>query len=224
MPRDYAKYRSQPEQKIVEKGWLKRLIILIVGMGIVSILMVGIYLYKQNAGQSFSQKMSHWTAEMRARFSHKKTSIAAVSNKTPSVMQAKEEPQVRFNFYTELPKMQVTIPDDEQNPTSQATARQNIPAASTKMASLPPAEPKKEVNTGQYIVQLGEFKNETEAGQMRVSLLLAGFEADTVTTSEDGNKTVTYRIQKGPFETISKAKEMQKKLQKKGIMGTIKQL
>ena len=210
MPRDYAKYKPQTQQQRVAQGWHKRLLLIVVLICITSVLVYGVYLYKQNGTGPLQQKMSVWITKVRAYINHKKTDTLPPAN--PSVQKAKQETEIRFNFYNELPNMQVTLPETEEA----------VPAPTTKAVAK---ETKKEGNrpeqANQYIVQLGIFKNEAAAGQMRVSLLLAGFEADTV-TSPDENNTVLYRVQKGPYATLAQAKAVQKQLQKKGVAGLIK--
>ncbi len=230
MPKDYAKYSSQPQRKLAEQGWRKRLFFSFLAACVLGIIILGIYVYKSNALESSRQKLITWIMQARLHLGHKKVGVSMPA-KISSVQQVKQEPEVRFNFYTELPNMQVTLSETEETPRAQTfIAKQTTltTATTTNTGSLLSTEElkkdKKNVNrTGQYILQMGVFKNETAAGQLRVSLLLAGFEMDIVTSTE-GNKTVLYHVQKGPYATLSQAKEMQKQLQKKGIIGLIKQL
>lgn len=227
MARDYAKHRLQPKQKRAENGWRKRLLFSVLMVCVVGIIISGAYVYKNTVLDSSRQKLATWVAQVKLLLSHKKTGTLLLA-KSPPVHQAKQEPEIRFNFYTELPNMQVTLPETEQAPGKQALpARQDLLAAAKKTESLLPGkEFKKNKNSaedgGQYILQMGVFKNETAAGQVRVSLLLAGFEADIV-KSTDGNQ-ILYRIQKGPYAMLSQVKEVQKQLQNKGVMGVIKKL
>jgi len=227
MARDYAKYRLQPKQKQTENGWRNRLLLSILIGCVVGLIIFGVYIYKNTPLESPRQKFATWVTQVKLFLSHKKTG-ASLLTKSPPMRQAKQEPEIRFNFYTELPNMQVTLPETEQVPSKQAlTTKQNLLAATTKTEPLFPAKELKKnkngaENAGQYILQMGVFKNETAAGQVRVSLLLAGFEADIV-KSVDGNQTL-YRIQKGPYMTLAQVKEVQKQLQSKGIMGLVKKL
>ncbi len=237
MPRDYAKYKpKQPKPKRVEQGWHQRLLLLILLVCVLVALVFGFYVYKNNASDSLRQKTVTFIAEMHSRFSHKKMDVIA---KTTAMQRAPQEPEVRFNFYTELPQMQVTLTDADDAPSAAAIAKRAMRATNTQaestaafaapaQAEASSADLKKQdasaENKTQYIVQVGLFKNETAAGETRVSLLLAGFEVDTVKTTDDAAHTTLYRLQKGPYATLSQAKLIQKQLLKKGVLGVVKQL
>ena len=185
MPRDYAKYKPQVQQ--VAQGWHKRLLLVAVLICIAIILVFGVYFYKQNGAGSLRLKISTWITKAHVFINHKQANTPPPLK--PAAQKTKQEAEIRFNFYNELPNMQVTLPETEEA----------APAA--KETKKEESRPEK---ANQYIVQLGIFKNETAAGQLRVSLLLAGFEADTV-TSPDENNTVVYRVQKGPYATLAQA-------------------
>lgn len=235
MPRDYAKYKpKQAKQKRVEQGWQKRLILLMVFLCVLGVVIFAIYIYKNKAPDSLHPQLNTWISQLQSRFSRQKTDVIA---KLPVTQQAEQEPEVRFNFYTELPKMQVTLNETEEAPSAQAITRRAMLATNTSAESsfqqaanqAQPANEQNKQNSGtenktQYVVQLGLFKNETTAGQTRVSLLLAGCEADTVTVIDEATQTTLYRLQKGPYATLSQAKTIVKQLQKKGVSGMVKQL
>lgn len=190
-----------------KKKWRKKIlfaaIIVIIAVGF-----LGIYFSKNQTANSMHQKFTSWIMDLRSHLSHKKTNTSQATQDS-SFQQVKQEPEIRFNFYTELPNMQVTLPEGDK------TASTPLPNAKTDKNNTK--------ETPQYFLQLGVFKNESAAGQLRVSLLLAGCEADIVTSTEK-DASILYHVQKGPFATLSQAKEAQKKLQNKGIAGTIKQL
>lgn len=224
MARDYAKYRLPPKRKQAENSWRNRLLLAVLIVCVIGLILFGVYSYKNTPLESPRQKLAAWVTQAKLLLSHKKMG-PSLFTKSSSVRQVKQEPEVRFNFYTELPKMQVTLPEAEPIPSKQAlTMKQDLLTTAAKaQPSFPVRELKKNKSSSdQYIVQIGIFKNETAAGQMRVSLLLAGFEADIVKTTE-GDQTL-YRIQKGPYMTLAKVKEVQNQLQSKGIMGLVKKL
>lgn len=74
----------------------------------------------------------------------------------------------------------------------------------------------------QYVVDIATFADSVKASQYRVSLLLAGIEAD-VNQIQEKNR-VMYHIQQGPFASVKTALLRQKKLQKKGYESVIKKL
>ena len=66
-----------------------------------------------------------------------------------------------------------------------------------------------------YTLQIAEFKNESEAGQLRLSLLLEGVEAEVVQIGE------IFRVQQGTYTTTALAKSAQKELEKQGITSQV---
>lgn len=224
MARDYAKYRLPPKRKQAKNSWRNRLLFAVLIVCVLGLILFGIYIYQNTPLESPRQKFATWVAQVKLHLGHKKTGTPLFTNSSP-VRQAKQEPEIHFNFYTELPNRQVTLPETEQILSKQAlTTKQDLLATATKTESaFLVRELKKNKNSpGQYIVQMGVFKNETAAEQMRVSLLLAGFEVDIVKSTE--RDQTLYRIQKGPYITLAQVKEVQKQLQGKGIMGLVKKL
>jgi cell division protein FtsN len=218
MARDYAKYKPRPKKRLTETGWHKRLLFSTVIAFIAGILLLGVYSDKNYAPVSSQQTVASWVNQIKSHLSHKKTS-AASAIKTSPVQQARQEPEVRFNFYKELPDMQVTLSAiEETSHKGMLTAPQHPQAVIAKTKSM---QNKNSIDTSErYILQMGVFKNETAAGQARVSLLLAGFEADIVKSTDEDQSL--YRIQTGPYATLAQAKDAQKQLRSKGIVGLVK--
>ncbi len=221
MARDYAK-RARQEQ--VKKGLNGNVLLFILIVCMAGIISIGIYVY-QNVNESPQQKLDHLIAQIKMYLHHEKTKTSILA-KTHVVQQPKEAPEVRFNFYTELPNMQVKLPEVEQmSGDKQISAVRQEVLAKTKAPPLVEELKKEKDNAtgaGQYILQLGLFKNETAAGQARISLLLTGCEAQVVQTTE-GTQTL-YRIQTGPYATLTQVKVAQKQLQRKGTLGLVKKL
>lgn len=141
---------------------------------------------------------------------------------------ANETPEIHFNFYTELPHMKVNLSGNEESSAAPAVSQRNpVSQDSNPSTSLTDQERKLVIKETEskphYVLQLGVFKNALDAGQMRVSLLLAGCEADVVKMTAEGGHEA-YRIQHGLFLTSADAKLMQLKLQKRGIVSVIKKV
>lgn len=117
---------------------------------------------------------------------------------TANTAEAAKQEEVHFDFYDELPNIKVAA----SSPPSASNAV--VPATA-------PSAPKKVV----YTLQLGKFNNENEASSLRVSMLLAGVEAEL---EKVGN---TYWVRQGQFSSPDKAKIAQNRLQKKGIESTV---
>lgn len=143
-------------------------------------------------------------------------------NKPASLPKIKEqtdqEPKVHFDFYNELPNIQVTVPETADNATPpKPVINKSQVTPATAEASQEPAQP-----TTKYILKVGQYTDSATASQERLSLLLSGFEAEVVKiNSEQGE---VYQVQHGSFTSMSSAKKMQKKLEAKGIACEIKKI
>jgi cell division protein FtsN len=73
-----------------------------------------------------------------------------------------------------------------------------------------------------YVVQVGAYKSDSTASEMRISILLAGFDVKVVKTTVGDH--VIYRIQQGPYRSLDRAKIIQKQLQAKGFEGVIQKI
>lgn len=126
---------------------------------------------------------------------------------------AQPDEPVRFDFYTELPNAQIesnTVVDS----TDANKAAKKLQETVRKSGLTPPAPG--------YVVKIAAYVSESQAGQMRISLLLAGVDADIVKMKE-GNKDM-FRVQQGPYATVKLAKKRQQELQKKGIESAVEKI
>lgn len=183
MAKDYARYANRPRQKKRSRE-LDVFIVLL----IVLFLLIGCYWFYTKKIAPSSSKFFVITKN----FFHHQTKNAALVKK-PVPAEKPNEPEVHFDFYNQLPTMQV-----------------NVSAVNTAIATAPAA-----TNQSGYFLQLAMYDGLNQANEARISLLLAGADADVVRV---GNR---YRIQQGPFKTLQDAKLVQKKLHKKGIESTV---
>lgn len=154
----------------------------------------------------YRENIALFTAHLLERH---KTPLPAKTQLVKAPAEAPPENAIKFDFYTELPKMQVNTPIiSDAQPSSAPLA---LPA---KAASNVVAPDKR------YRLELGVYADKASASQQRLSLLLAGVESEIV-KSVSGNVT-SYHIQVGPYATEALAKTHQKRLQKKGIDSVIK--
>ncbi len=115
------------------------------------------------------------------------------------------EVNAQFDFY----------PDGQS-----AQSKSPPPLVATHPSAAPPPIEKKTA-VGRYILQLGTFQSENEASEMRVSLLLAGWDVNVVRGTVAGH--VQYHVQQGPYNTLESAKAAQKILESQGLMSVIKE-
>lgn len=197
MAKDYAKQFSN---KKPGRNWFVDFLLVLALFLLISGLIFAAYAHKNPSSAKFA--ISEWVVRIKSAFSHKK---AIVPNKVPAAAEeVSSEPSVRFDFYTELPAMQVGAKSGSIRLREEAKAD----------SPSPPAE--------HYFLELAVFKTESEASQARLSLLLAGIEADVVkATSKD--KSI-YRLQHGDYTDKKIAKTAQLELQQKGISAVIRKV
>ncbi|MDH3354036.1 MAG: SPOR domain-containing protein [Chromatiales bacterium] len=121
----------------------------------------------------------------------KKKSGKADPKKTKSTKHAPEG--VKFDFYQILPEMELVIPEDE--------IKNGAPS------SAPPSH---------YIIQVGSFKNASDAESLRAQLFLLNFEPSLQTVSIDGKQS-WHRVRLGPFSDHRKLNLAQRQLQDSNI-------
>lgn len=230
MTKDYAKYTSrEARDPKTKKGFLSLVVILVI---VVAVVMgaSGYYLHhvlstNQNNGPTF-------VSRIKAVFSrHKKNTVA---NKETKPRPATEEPAIHFDFYNELPKMQVAVTESSMTNEKKPVPKPVTPASPPKQQPVPPqpimplVTPNQSINQQtkktetQYLIQLGVFKKLSAASELRISLLLSGLEVNIV-KSKEGTEEV-YRVEKGPYQNLQEAKAMQKKLQGKGFDAMVRKV
>ena len=120
-----------------------------------------------------------------------RTGPSLANNTIVSASKGKEAevPEPEFEFYNILPNKEVDISEWIEKP-QQSTA-----------------EPSEQ---GNYILQVGSFKKNSAADQVKARLALLGFEAYI----EPGviNGEGVYRVRIGPYSNISKLKSVRKRL------------
>ncbi|MDM8355350.1 SPOR domain-containing protein [Pandoraea communis] len=79
--------------------------------------------------------------------------------------------------------------------------------------TTPPASATDNANTGYYL-QVGAFKSQTDAEQLRAKLALSGFEAKV--TQRDANGLTLYRVRLGPYGKLDEMNHVRQRLQDGG--------
>ncbi|VVE86485.1 SPOR domain-containing protein [Pandoraea bronchicola] len=79
--------------------------------------------------------------------------------------------------------------------------------------TTPPASATDNANTGYYL-QVGAFKSQNDAEQLRAKLTLSGFEAKV--TQRDANGLTLYRVRLGPYSKLDEMNHVRQRLQDGG--------
>lgn len=221
MLKDYVKHEYKINRRVAEQGWLRRLLLVLVPLLLLVAVGYGIYVYK-NAKPDFSKiSVSVWINDIRSFMNHSTLSArsSASSTPAPSVQEKSEQDDIQFNFYTELANRQVMV-DEVPEATPAIIPVTQAPASLEKEPTPIQKKPSTTAAVDTYVLQLAAFKNQTAAGEMRVTLLLDGLSATIVKT--EVNDAVIYLVQQGPYSSLTEVKSMQKKLKQKGIESVIK--
>ncbi len=217
MPKDYARYVPKTKRPLPKQGWRKRLWWVFIAGMLLAIFLSGIFYYRQHQ-ESFNLLVGQIkTIFMKAPKVKDKT----VTVNPFSPQNAQPDSEIQFSFYTDLPAMQVAV--------RPAVTPEPIPAKSINLIKTPSVPEKKSVNSTaatpmkpqaeKFLLQIAAFRNPTAAGEMRITLLLSGFEVEVVKAVN--NNQQLYQVQQGPYQSITQAKSMQRELKKKGIDSVI---
>lgn len=115
-----------------------------------------------------------------------------------------------FDFYTLLPEMEVMVdsPRQDQKPVVTSPPEEDA----EEMAE----ESQSGADTESFMVQVGSFKNQSDADGFRAKLAFLGIESKVQTVTVDDKQT-WHRVQIGPIAGRDKADAMQKQLQQNDI-------
>jgi len=118
------------------------------------------------------------------------------------VAPASDEPaKSRYDFFTVLPEMEVVVPEQELAKKSQ------------------PANPAVETDTGSYILQVGSFRDNSDAEQMKARLALLGVSARVQSVTING--ATWHRVRVGPVNGARQADTMRNQLANNGIESLV---
>lgn len=138
----------------------------------------------------------------------KSAKITPLENSTPKLQNdsvTKEIEQAstnrpRFDFYNILPGIDEPLTEE---PFDQGMSS---PPAKTSDASL----------ASDYYLQIGSYKNASEAERMKAELALLGLIA-TIQTAESADKGTWHRVRIGPYAKVSEIDQIRAALQENGI-------
>lgn len=177
MPRDY-KHRSRNSRQQSTPGWQWLVVGLTFGLAVA----LGVFLYDRRPGGVAQQQASR--------------PVPVASTREERDEPDAPPPKSRFDFYDELPKFEVVIPEHERDVRPDA-------------ATAPVSEP------GTYVLQAGSFRNVADADRVQATLAIQGIESriQHVTIDED----TWHRVRIGPFDDLAQLDQMRKKLHEKHI-------
>lgn len=171
----------QPAQRT--PGWVWLFCGLTVGL----LFAIGVYIYVKPVQQG-NRQMARQPAPQQPSQRHRAT--AKASPPASHGLPPKEKP--RFDFYDMLPKYQVVIPQEQYRTQQQK-------------------ESPKVTQPGQYVIQVGSFKDYSAANSVKAKLALIGLEANIQKAKLQSGQT-WYRVRLGPEDSTHKVNAMLKRL------------
>jgi len=108
-----------------------------------------------------------------------------------------EEKKSRYDFFTVLPEMEVVVPEQELSNRSQ------------------PQAPAAQEDTGSYLLQVGSFRANKDAEELKARLALLGMVARIQTVTV--NDATWHRVRVGPVSGARQAEEIRHRLSESGI-------
>ena len=112
-----------------------------------------------------------------------------------------EQEKTHYDFFTVLPEMEVTVPEQNSGPEPDKTSQ---PQAGATQAG-----------TDTYLLQVGSFKQNNEAEQLKARLALLGIVARVHTVTV--NEATWHRVRIGPVTGARTADDLRNQLAKNGI-------
>lgn len=125
------------------------------------------------------------------------------SGDVEEVAPASEEPRKSpYDFFTVLPEMEVVVPEQELSGPQ-----------TPQGATAPPAD------SGSYLLQVGSFRENSDAEQLKARLALLGITARIQSVTV--NDATWHRVRVGPVNGVRQADEMRNRLASNGIESLV---
>lgn len=121
---------------------------------------------------------------------------SASSEPTPESAQSGDS-GTEFDFYEVLPKLEVEVGKDKNADSSSAAGAIDAP--------------------GSYILQVGSYRNFTDADRVRARLAIQGIESSIQKISIDNPEDVWHRVRIGPINNLNKLEDTRRKLREAQI-------
>lgn len=135
---------------------------------------------------------------------------------TPAEPKRQAPPKPKFDFYSLLPEEQVVVPAETPAEPVQLPPPPSEQAAASPSTQGPATAPPPPVATGNgdYLVQVGSFRNTDDAERLKAQLAMLGIQTSIQTVTIDSGQTY-HRVRTGTFDK-SDARAVQSKLKQNG--------
>ncbi len=197
MPRDYAK-TPRPKHPNSIPGWAWLLAGLAIGLFVAMLVYINDstpVMTKSAVKDAFTSIVNTTTDNVKEL----KKQANNLSNKQDSSKTKDTRP--RFDFYTILPELEVTVPDEELQEQTKSTSTVSK-------------------TTSPLMLQAGSFRRLEAADKLKATLALQGISARIqVITKNNGDKW--HRVQVGPINDLNILNKTRHRLRKMGIASIV---
>ncbi len=142
------------------------------------------------------------------------TETATVTASKPAAATASEE---RFDFYKMLPELDEKAAGEAKPAAVKASA---VKASAAKASAAKPAASASPEPMKPAWLQVGAFKDEGDADNLKAKLALIGVES-RILTSDVPDKGIWHRVRVGPFNSAAEIDTVRKQLKTNGIDSAI---
>lgn len=138
-------------------------------------------------------------------------------------------PKPRFDFYTVLPEMEVVVPEEEiqrppkPEPKPKPAEKPTKPEQLAKVEKTEKPDKAEKAESSQvYLLQMGSFRNFTDADRLKAQLSFMGIESDiqSVTISSEQGKSTVHRVRGGPYNQ-AQAQRLHSSLKAEGVNAMV---
>jgi len=197
MPRDYAKTSSRNKKSGQLPGWVWMLGGLAIG------LFVAFVVYLNNAvkpGQkdTIASVIKDTFSDLQENAKQRESTRPTQKEQNKTTKPETTKNHTKFDFYYILPEIDVPVPDQELE-----RVRKN-PVKHDK---------------GNYILQVGSFRELAQADQLKAKLALKGLSANIQSVKINNN--TWHRVRIGPINNITRLSETRRRLKQSGIHSIV---
>ena len=197
MPRDYVK-TPKPKHPNSIPGWAWLLAGLTIGLFVALLVYINDFTASKNKN-AVTDAISNIVSKTKENTDKLKNKTSTKTNSTSTGIS-----KPRFDFYTILPELEVSVPDEDLQ----------VKPDKAKTSHKP---------TAPLMLQAGSFRRFTAADKLKATLALQGISAKIQTiTKDDGDKW--HRVQVGPIRDLTVLNNTRHRLRKLGIATIVVKL
>lgn len=160
-----------------------------VTIGLLVGLFIAFLVYLQQGGGNKSNSLKELTTTLVKPPAEDTRAVTKPQEQEPP----KKREGINYDFYNILPELEVVIPEEELKKDDSSAEE-----------------------SANYYLQVGSFKNSTDAEARKAELFLLNFTPSVQTVTIDGNQT-WHRVRIGPFNERRKVDQARRRLQDNGI-------